>query len=104
MVSRWIGAAGNRNGPVGRVVVGQIFLVRSAMVSGRPFVTRLQIKSFQVVMRAHVFGIQSERPLKLLDGLPQKLLLARRISALGFGALVISRAQFVDHLVILAEI
>src|SRR6185369_14331991 len=67
-------------------------------------ISELTINQSEVVMRGEVFGIQGESLLKFCQGLEEKLFLSGRIGAFHFRALHVSLPQFIDHLVILAEI
>ena len=64
-----IGAAGDGNRAVGRVVIGQIFLVLATVVCGLWLVTELGIKLRQVEMCRQIFRIERQSLLELLDGL-----------------------------------
>src|ERR1041385_352740 len=76
----------------------------AAMKYGLSVVAKLSVKLREVEVRRQVFRIQRQCFLELLDGLQQKLLLSPGIGPLHFRPFEISLAQFVDDLVVLAEI
>src|SRR5256886_17420827 len=70
-----VGATGDADGAVGRVVIRKKFLVLLAVVSSLLFVAQLGVDQRQVVVRRQIFRIQRQGFLKLLDRLPQDFLL-----------------------------
>ena len=94
------------HGVVPGVVVELVPLVPHAVLLGLGRIAQLPVQQMQVVVRRNVFGVKLEGPLELRH----RLLQQRLPGVLPFGAVLLLRpleqgaAQFVDHLVVQAEI
>ena len=104
MVSRGIASTRGRNGPVASVVVTPETFMQSSMFVRPGFITQLRMDERQVVMRGDVLGVKSQGLRELRSGQLEPRSLTVRLAPVQFCAFDAGLPQFVNHLVILAEI